>query len=92
VLGFHRHRRRRLCTAFSDHDWEEVTERLGWNDNYLVLKKPFDRGSAERARAGAKRRATLATLEQARRTLEVTLAIDRAAHTRQTVRLPLAED
>lgn len=33
----------------------------------------------------------LATLEEARRTLEVTLAIERAAQTRQTVRLPLTD-
>jgi predicted dehydrogenase len=33
----------------------------------------------------------LATLEEARRTLEVTLAIERAAQSRQTVRLPLTE-
>jgi predicted dehydrogenase len=34
----------------------------------------------------------LATLEEARRTLEVTLAIDRAAQTRQAIKLPLEND
>lgn len=31
-----------ICTAFSDHSWEEVLERLDARDRLLVLKKPFD--------------------------------------------------
>jgi diguanylate cyclase (GGDEF)-like protein/PAS domain S-box-containing protein len=31
-----------ICTAFSDHSWEEVLRRLETNDRLLVLKKPFD--------------------------------------------------
>ncbi|QAY87907.1 EAL domain-containing protein [Pseudomonas arsenicoxydans] len=31
-----------LCTAFSDYSWEEMTERLEYGDQLLVLKKPFD--------------------------------------------------
>jgi len=31
-----------ICTAYSDHTWDEVAERLGCSDRWLVLKKPFD--------------------------------------------------
>lgn len=31
-----------ICTAFSDHDWSEITERLGYSERLLVIKKPFD--------------------------------------------------
>jgi diguanylate cyclase (GGDEF)-like protein len=31
-----------ICSAYSDHDWQDVVERLGRSDNLLVLKKPFD--------------------------------------------------
>ena len=31
-----------ICTAFSDHSWEEIQERLGFSDRFLILKKPFD--------------------------------------------------
>ncbi len=31
-----------ICTAYSDHSWEEITERLGKTENMLILKKPFD--------------------------------------------------
>jgi signal transduction histidine kinase/FixJ family two-component response regulator len=31
-----------LCTAYSDHSWDEVFEKLGHRDGLLILKKPFD--------------------------------------------------
>jgi two-component system NtrC family sensor kinase len=31
-----------ICTAYSDYTWSEIIERLGCNDNLLILKKPFD--------------------------------------------------
>jgi CheY-like chemotaxis protein len=31
-----------ICTAFSDHTWEEIQEQLGYSDRFLILKKPFD--------------------------------------------------
>ena len=31
-----------ICTAYSDHSWSAISERLGQSDNLLILKKPFD--------------------------------------------------
>jgi anti-anti-sigma factor len=31
-----------LCSAYSDYSWEEITLRLGLNDRFLILKKPFE--------------------------------------------------
>ena len=31
-----------LCTAYSDHTWEQIVARLGRTDHLLILKKPFD--------------------------------------------------
>jgi len=31
-----------ICTAFSDHPWEDVSRRIGGNDRLLVLMKPFN--------------------------------------------------
>ena len=31
-----------ICTAFSDHAWEDVLKRLNKNDKLLILRKPFD--------------------------------------------------
>ncbi|MEM9410551.1 MAG: ATP-binding protein [Planctomycetota bacterium] len=31
-----------ICTAYSDYKWSEIIERLGFSDQLLLLKKPFD--------------------------------------------------
>ncbi len=31
-----------LCTAYSDHSWDQILARLGRSDRLLILKKPFD--------------------------------------------------
>lgn len=30
-----------ICTAFSDHPWDEIRKRVGQNDKLLILQKPF---------------------------------------------------
>ena len=31
-----------ICSAYSDHSWEDITNELGNSDNLLILKKPFE--------------------------------------------------
>ena len=31
-----------ICTAFSDHAWEDVVTTLAQQDKFLILRKPFD--------------------------------------------------
>lgn len=31
-----------ICTAHSDYNWSDISQRLGVSDNFVVLKKPFD--------------------------------------------------
>ncbi len=31
-----------ICTAYSDYSWEQVAEKLGKSDHFLILRKPFD--------------------------------------------------
>ncbi len=31
-----------ICSAYSDHSWNEIQQRLGDSDQLLILKKPFD--------------------------------------------------
>ena len=31
-----------ICTAFSDHSWDDIVRSLGQSDNFVILKKPFD--------------------------------------------------
>lgn len=30
-----------ICTAYTDHPWEEIVHRLGYDDRLLILHKPF---------------------------------------------------
>lgn len=31
-----------ICTAYSDYSWDEIDQRLGRSDQWLILKKPFE--------------------------------------------------
>jgi diguanylate cyclase (GGDEF)-like protein len=31
-----------ICTAYSDHTWNEIVQSVGYRDSLLVLRKPFD--------------------------------------------------
>jgi len=31
-----------ICTAYSDHSWQQILKKLGRSDRLVVLKKPFD--------------------------------------------------
>ena len=31
-----------ICTAYSDHSWEDLIQHLGHSDRMVILKKPFD--------------------------------------------------
>jgi two-component system, cell cycle sensor histidine kinase and response regulator CckA len=31
-----------ICTAYSDHSWEEIIRKVGKKESLLILKKPFD--------------------------------------------------
>src|SRR5881227_4484440 len=31
-----------ICTAYSDHSWDDIAGTLGQSDSVLILKKPFD--------------------------------------------------
>ena len=33
-----------ICTAYSDHSWEEIGERIGGEDPAVILRKPVDPG------------------------------------------------
>jgi len=31
-----------ICTAYSEYSWEQIFTLFGYNDNFLILKKPFE--------------------------------------------------
>ncbi|MFN0058557.1 MAG: response regulator [Planctomycetota bacterium] len=70
-----------ICTAYTDHSWEDIIQRLGQTDRLLLLKKPFDAmevrqlasALSEKWRAHQESRRHVLELEQvlAKRTLDI---------------------
>jgi two-component system, sensor histidine kinase and response regulator len=93
-----------LCTAYSDHTWEDIIRRLGGTDHLLILKKPFDNievrqivlALTKRWHLARQAAMTLSQLEQmvAQRTREVearSKALEKASGDLRTVNQQLAD-
>ncbi len=53
-----------ICSAYSDHSWEEMTEAFGKTDRVLILKKPFDTVEVRQLAHALQRRWELARLAE----------------------------
>jgi predicted signal transduction protein with EAL and GGDEF domain len=51
-----------ICSAYSDHSWEEMTAAFGRTDRVLILKKPFDTVEVRQLAHALQRRWELARL------------------------------
>jgi len=51
-----------ICSAYSDHSWEEMTSVFGTTDRVLILKKPFDTIEVRQLAHALQRRWELARL------------------------------
>jgi signal transduction histidine kinase len=93
-----------LCTAYSDHTWQDIIAQLGQSDRLVILKKPFDNIEVQQLVLSLTRRWKLArqadlTLHQldgmvATRTAEVearSLDLEKAIEQLQTTNQQLAE-
>ncbi len=65
-----------ICTAHSDHTWDDVLARLGCNDKLLLLKKPFESDEARQLALALSEKCRLAALQQ-RRVAELRGEVDR---------------
>ncbi len=82
-----------ICTAYSDHSWSEMLDRLGRSDRLVVLKKPFDNIEAlqladaltEKWRLAQQAKVKLEDLERmvSERTLDLQTTIAQLAVTNQ---------
>jgi predicted signal transduction protein with EAL and GGDEF domain len=64
-----------ICSAYSDHSWEEMTAAFGKTDRVLILKKPFDTVEVRQLAHALQRRWELARLA-AIKVHEMTALID----------------
>ncbi|MEO1525862.1 MAG: EAL domain-containing protein [Planctomycetota bacterium] len=52
-----------ICTAYSDHTWDEVLARLGYTDRLLLLRKPFAQDEARQLALALSEKSRLAKLQ-----------------------------
>ena len=52
-----------ICTAYSDHTWDEVLARLGYTDRLLLLRKPFAQDEARQLALALSEKGRLAKLQ-----------------------------
>lgn len=50
-----------VCTAYSDYSFDEMTEKLGFPERWLLLKKPFDHAEVRQFAYGLTEKRQLAT-------------------------------
>lgn len=83
-----------ICTAFSDHSWNDIVDKLGLSDKLLILRKPFEKievlqlatALSQKWMLHRKQQLTVDDLEQrvVERTRELTLALaEREAYATQ---------
>ena len=53
-----------VCTAHSDHTWDSVLARLGYNDRLLLLKKPFESDEARQLALALSKKSSLALIQE----------------------------
>lgn len=53
-----------LCTAYSDHTWEELQSRLSYPENLLILRKPYDQAEVRQMACALSSKRNLRTLAE----------------------------
>lgn len=53
-----------ICTAYSDHLWDNVVERLGRTDRLLLLRKPFESDEVRQLALALSEKSRLAKIQQ----------------------------
>ncbi len=53
-----------ICTAYSDHMWDDVLKKLGYTDRLLLLRKPFESDEARQLALALSEKSRLAIIQQ----------------------------
>ncbi|MEM1067974.1 MAG: EAL domain-containing protein [Planctomycetota bacterium] len=74
-----------ICTAYSDHVWEQVLERLGHNDRLLLLKKPFESDEARQLALALSEKHRLASIQE-QKVVDLGREVERRRRAEETMR------
>ncbi|MDF1840947.1 MAG: EAL domain-containing protein [Rubripirellula sp.] len=74
-----------ICTAYSDHAWEHVLDRLGHNDRLLLLKKPFESDEAKQLALALSEKHRIASIQE-RKVFDLGREVERRRRAEETMR------
>lgn len=74
-----------ICTAYSDHVWERVLERLGHNDRLLLLKKPFESDEARQLALALSEKHRLESIQE-QKVVDLGREVERRRRAEETMR------
>ncbi len=74
-----------ICTAYSDHVWENVLQRLGHSDRLLLLKKPFESDEARQLALALSEKSRLSAIQQ-KKVLDLNQEVERRRRAEETMR------
>ncbi|MGI9471492.1 MAG: EAL domain-containing protein [Rubripirellula sp.] len=80
-----------ICTAYSDHVWEDVLGRLGHSDRLLLLKKPFESDEARQLALALSEKSRLATIQE-KKVLDLGREVERRRRAEETMRVMAHRD
>lgn len=80
-----------ICTAYSDHVWRHVVERLGHNDQLLLLKKPFEADEARQLALALSEKSRLSAIQQ-KRVYDLGREVERRRTAEETMRAMAHQD
>jgi predicted signal transduction protein with EAL and GGDEF domain len=80
-----------ICTAYSDHVWRKVVDRLGHNDQLLLLKKPFEADEARQLALALSEKSRLAAVQQ-KRVYDLGREVERRRDAEETMRVMAHQD
>lgn len=80
-----------ICTAYSDHVWEDVLGRLGHSDRLLLLKKPFESDEARQLALALSEKSRLATIQE-KKVFDLGREVERRRRAEETMRLMAHRD
>ncbi len=74
-----------ICTAYSDHIWENVLQRLGHNDRLLLLKKPFESDEARQLALALSEKGRISAAQK-RKVLDLGREVERRRRAEESMR------
>lgn len=80
-----------ICTAYSDHVWDDVLKRLGYSDRLLLLKKPFESDEARQLALALSEKSRLSQIQR-KKVVDLGREVERRREAEEAMRVMAHRD